>query len=407
MLNIDYILQQMSQVVLSAHKYPPDIQADTVIEFADDQKCLRTGTIYIVDCADAEAVLKNTYIEPGACLFVANSEQAGAVISLAPCERLTVIETVCSVGALYNKLTKAMRRCFRQGDDSFTVQEKDDWEVKIQNLWHKILNRGLVGHVEIKDQINEICPNAKDYLRLAIIVPNERFFPDDWFMPLDELRKLMPESYLFLNKGVETREIIVFQFFDRQTFGTIENEEAVRMLLKEHKLCMMLSNSTRDCGKIGTLYSLTRRAGLVAMRLDLERDQVIYPFERYGMYSVIDMCSQRFMTLFNHSDIIYLVHPIVVHLTRYDEKHNTNLRDVLFYYLQNSQDLKRTAEVLYMHRNTVANKMNQIRSICDIDFEDGGLCQRLLFSCQVILYYERVLRQRLSRNDSEREMQSH
>ena len=161
----------------------------------------------------------------------------------------------------------------------------------------------------------------------------------------------------------------------------------------------MVSNATRDYSKLNTLHSLTRRAGLIAARLNVEPEERIYHYERYSMYQIIDLCTQRYMSLFNHSDIIYLVHPIVVHLTRYDEKHRTNLRDVLFYYLQNSQDIKHTAELLYMHRNTVANKINQIRNICHIDFEDGGLCQRLLFSCQVMLYYEKVMHQRVMRNE--------
>jgi len=167
---------------------------------------------------------------------------------------------------------------------------------------------------------------------------------------------------------------------------------------------MMLSNATRDYSKLNTLYSLTCRAGLIADRLNLQPDEHIYHYERYSMYQIIDLCTQRYMSLFNHSDIMYLIHPIVVHLTRYDEKHRTNLRDVLYYYLLNSQDVKRTAEVLYMHRNTVSNKINLIRSICHIEFEDGGLCQRLLFSCQVMLYYERVLQQRLARSE---EIQKH
>ena len=45
----------------------------------------------------------------------------------------------------------------------------------------------------------------------------------------------------------------------------------------------------------------------------------------------------------------------------------------------------------YMHRNTVINKLNKIVELTGVDLTDGGLCQRLTFSCQMIQYYERVM----------------
>ena len=67
------------------------------------------------------------------------------------------------------------------------------------------------------------------------------------------------------------------------------------------------------------------------------------------------------------------------------------LRDTLFSYLLNDSHLARTARALYMHRNTVINKLNKIVELTGIDLTDGGLCQRLTFSCQMIQYYERVM----------------
>ena len=62
-------------------------------------------------------------------------------------------------------------------------------------------------------------------------------------------------------------------------------------------------------------------------------------------------------------------------------------------------DVKRTAGKLYMHRNTVSNKLNLIRSITDVDFNDGDINQRIIFSCQVIKYYEKVLSQNMRTSD--------
>ena len=399
--NFDLVLQQMRTLIVSVKRSAPDIQADTRIEMADDQDTVCTGVIYLAEAGQAADWLAGAYVQPASYLLVANVTEAGQVARLPACHDMTVVEFSCPLSTLYNRLTKAIAKRFEKhavvtpGADA---QQQD----RLLQLWRQIRSRTMQGTVEIQQQLRQLCPNYQPYVRLIVVVPDEQAKREDWTAPLQQLRAAMPGCCLFLNKDMVDEEIVGFQFFDRQTFGVIENEANITAALKQNKLRMMVSNSTRDYGKLNTLYSLTRRTGLGAERLNLQRGERIYHYERYGMYQIIDLCTQRYMSLFSHSDIMYLVHPIVVHLTRYDESHRTNLRDVLFYYLQNSQDLKRTAETLYMHRNTVANKINQIRSICSIDFEDGGLCQRLLFSCQVILYYERVLQQRLSRNEEPR-----
>ena len=113
------------------------------------------------------------------------------------------------------------------------------------------------------------------------------------------------------------------------------------------------------------------------------------------MYCAIDLCAQRFMELHGTDDIISLVHPAIIQITRYDRQHNNNLRDILYSYLKNDRNLIKTAADTYMHRNTIINKINRVQELVNLDLEDDELRQRLLFSCQIIRYYERVLKLKL------------
>ncbi len=65
-----------------------------------------------------------------------------------------------------------------------------------------------------------------------------------------------------------------------------------------------------------------------------------------------------------------------------------NLRDVLYFYLMNGRSVSATAERLYLHRNTIMNKVKKIQSILNVDLEDRHVRQRLIFSCQVLRYFE-------------------
>lgn len=400
--NLDQVLEQLRPEILSVKRCAPDLHPDVSIEFADDQTILHTGVIYLVSQPQAQEFLSNVSVQPGAYLMVSDATETGSISRLPECDRITVIEFRCRAATLYNRLTRILAQCFCAPDSLGDSRNDMDQQEQLRHFWRQVRSRSLQGTLEREEQLRQICRDTKPYIRLMVVVSDELIPRKDWATPLQELQLALPESHLFFSDETVDGQIIGFQFFERQNFGALETPDTLQAILDNYHLRMMLSNSTRDFGKLNTLYSLTRRAGLIAERLAVQPTERIYHYERYGMYQVIDLCTQRYMSLFNHSDILYLVHPIVVHLTRYDGKHGTNLRDVLFYYLQNSQDLKHTAEMLYMHRNTVSNKINQIRSICHIDFEDGGLCQRLLFSCQVMLYYERVLHQNLSRNEESR-----
>ena len=97
------------------------------------------------------------------------------------------------------------------------------------------------------------------------------------------------------------------------------------------------------------------------------------------------------MDLHHHDDLIYLIHPSIIKICRYDATHKTNLRDVLFYYLLCGCSLNRTAAAMYMHRNTVLNKLNRINEITEIPLEDGYTQQRMIMSCIIMRYYEDYL----------------
>ncbi|MDF2908429.1 MAG: hypothetical protein K0R34_3750 [Herbinix sp.] len=47
-----------------------------------------------------------------------------------------------------------------------------------------------------------------------------------------------------------------------------------------------------------------------------------------------------------------------------------------------------TAQALYMHRNTVQNKINKISEIITIPLDNGYVQQRMIISYYIMKYYE-------------------
>ncbi len=57
-------------------------------------------------------------------------------------------------------------------------------------------------------------------------------------------------------------------------------------------------------------------------------------------------------------------------LKQYDKEHNSNLTDVIFVYLSSRQNINKTAEKIFMHRNTIMNKVKKAYSVVNNDFEN-------------------------------------
>ena len=158
---------------------------------------------------------------------------------------------------------------------------------------------------------------------------------------------------------------------------------------------MMIGNGTRHANAIGSMYLLSKRTNELAYLLRQDKAERIFFTEDYIIYSMIDLCVQRYLEAEQNEDILYLAHPAVTALTRYDRIHNTDLRDLLFYFLLHDGNVVETAAAMYMHRNTVNNKVKQIKRLTNLELDDPRLRQRLLISCQIMRYYEIVMQKEM------------
>lgn len=70
-------------------------------------------------------------------------------------------------------------------------------------------------------------------------------------------------------------------------------------------------------------------------------------------------------------------------LIRYDRDHNGDLVDTLSAYLDNGTSAKRTAEKLYMHRNTLLTRLKRIEEVGRFDLSDAKT--RLLLTMAIAL----------------------
>ena len=75
-----------------------------------------------------------------------------------------------------------------------------------------------------------------------------------------------------------------------------------------------------------------------------------------------------------------LKHPALLQLKKYDEANDAQLLNTLSIYLRNNCNMARTARILNLHRNSLLYRLNQIKELTDIDFDNENLREHLRIS---------------------------
>lgn len=253
-----------------------------------------------------------------------------------------------------------------------------------------IVEEKLEVAVEIQNRIRFLPNQLKAFCCVVLIHFDSVQLPDP---PYGYIMQQLEEIFPHTNMAVYQNDIVVLHTQEGRPQKSMDFDyEKLDKLLERYHAYAGISNASRHRIRIRTMYliaSATIRLGQSLRRETLP--ERIFSYEDYSMYYIVDLCAKQYMEDHHHNDLIYLIHPSIIKICRYDASHKTNLRDVLFFYLLCGCSLNRTAQIMYMHRNTVLNKLNKINEIAEIPLEDGYTQQRMIMSCLVMRYYEEYM----------------
>ena len=108
----------------------------------------------------------------------------------------------------------------------------------------------------------------------------------------------------------------------------------------------------------------------------------------YLLYSAIDALAET--VRYKHNKITYLTSPLLMKLYRYDKQHGGNLYKVTEAYIESGNSISETSRRLFLHRNTVTNKLAKAEEIMERSFSDVSLCHSLYFSFMIYRYVEKI-----------------
>lgn len=262
---------------------------------------------------------------------------------------------------------------------------------KMQATWSQLIH--IPGHTdEILAKIKEFYYSFHNYVACLVLIMEQDYAKsseEDLFHLLEELNIFFPETNIFPYKN----QIIILYSQDNRPTNTLSfSYDSFSSILHKYHMNAGISNACRYPHMYPTLYHTslsTLDLGIKISSFNINNN--IYQYEDFSAFYIIDLCVKEFVRIHGHSDIIYLVSPCIIELYRYDLKHNADLLSTLFHYLLNGCNVTLTSKTLYMHRNTVFNKLKKINSIISNPLDSGRTQFKLLMSCFIVTYYREYL----------------
>ncbi len=250
-----------------------------------------------------------------------------------------------------------------------------------------IVEERLTDQSEIQNRSSFLTYPLKDFCSFIVVQFDVSHV--SYHCILQQLQTIFPKT----NMVFYQENIVILYSQENRPQGKLDFDyDKLAAILEKCNGYAGISHPSRHRARFRTLYLLATaaiRIGKTLHRKTLSKRLFLY--EDYSMYYIIDLCAQKYIETHHHNDLIYLIHPSIMKICRYDAEHHTNLRDILYYYLLCGCNLGRTAQTMYMHRNTVLNKLNKINEIAEIPLEDGYTQQRMIISCLIVRYYEEYL----------------
>ena len=181
-------------------------------------------------------------------------------------------------------------------------------------------------------------------------------------LPLSFLSWSLRNSFPSIRPFVYENQIYMLKLNVSNTpghhFFTEEEETLFRNILKNHDFTCTISN---------TFFSLMELPNAVTQCKETLKLNSAEP----NRFFAFDNITFRYILHNLKKDSIKLIESPHYHLLKqYDQTHNTDLCEIYIEYLKNARNINQTAAAIFMHRNTVFNKIKKAISIMHDECSD-------------------------------------
>ncbi len=334
------------------------------------------GIVFAGTLSEWRMLCENNFVYPQCTYLVCTNGEASLPVPPENSE-CNILILNASVKTTLHKLTGLLMRK--------SVFSDTEQSALYTDFWHSVMDGALEGREQVTQSLRQL-PYPMHAHVACIVVTSDT--PDLDPLQIQDvqsaLRSFFPETNLFRYN----KEWIVLYSQEKDTSVELDiSYPDFSRMLDRYNLCAGISYACQLPERYRTMYLTASASVKLGKTLKMEPYlKRIYSYYQYNPYYLIRLAAQKFKEIHNTDNIVYLAHPDVIRLYYYDLENKNTLLDVLEAYLTNAQNLTLTAKALYMHRNTVSNKLNKIEEVLGhkpFDEKDHFL---ILLSCMIVKY---------------------
>lgn len=253
------------------------------------------------------------------------------------------------------------------------------------SLVSDIIEGRLVDQKELNHRIKQVRLIAHRYFHLMLVSFDQtgRSNMIPWNYIISQLQYIFPYSNITTYGG---DILLIIQKRQRKSRVRF-NEHQLMSLLEQYNGFSCIGNASEFMMSLPVMYHQVR--GALRIGSHMEPKHRIYFYEDFAMYQIIELAAESELKLISSRNLVHLCNNEIIALILYDQKHNTDMAKILLTYLKCERNTTKTAEALFMHRNTLLYKIKKIEEIIDRDLEDPDFRARMLFSGYVLDYMQK------------------
>lgn len=253
------------------------------------------------------------------------------------------------------------------------------------DFWKAIMDESIKDRPQAMAYIRQFPHQMHTYVACIVVSPDSTEYN---IFRIQEITAALRDFFKYTNLFYENGEWIILYSQEKATTVELDiSYDAFSQLLDQYCLNAGISYACQLPEQYRILYLTASSSVKLGRDMKLEPcTKRIYTYYQYHPYYMIQLCSQKYVEVYHTRNLVYLAHPYAVRLYYYDLKNNSNLLDVLITYLSYAQNLSLTAQALYMHRNTVMNKLNKIENILHHKPFTEKDQLSILLSCMILKY---------------------
>ena len=223
------------------------------------------------------------------------------------------------------------------------------------------------------------------YYHTLVVSFEEREKAIPWNYAISQIEQIFPQSCITVYKN----DIIILAKKTSHNAKLEFDREKLMEILRFYDAYMAIGNYSKWLTSLHPIYVQTKATVRLGKVFRTNPDERIFYYEEVSIYHAIDLCADAVHNDYHSGNLIYLCHPALITIERYDKKYGTDLTETLYLYLNNNCNTAKTAKLMYIHRNTLYYKIKKIEELIGQSLENGMLRERLLFSFHVIEYEEK------------------